>query len=108
MCVGGSATTPRHGRGHGPRLPRLLRAGPSNLSIGEEPRNAWSGVVPEHHAIVITGKMELICTPIHILQAIDVNIMLSNEGIEINAVMFNYFRNTVVYTDVVIKRTHQL
>ena len=26
-------TTPRHGRGHGPRLPRLLRAGPSEARL---------------------------------------------------------------------------
>ena len=27
-------TTPRHGRGHGPRLPRLLRAGPMKDASG--------------------------------------------------------------------------
>ena len=26
-------TTPRHGRGHGPRFPRLLRAGPTSLYL---------------------------------------------------------------------------
>ena len=32
-------TTPRHGRGHGPRLPRLLRAGPFKVQFQNQPNN---------------------------------------------------------------------
>ena len=45
MCVGGSVTTPRHGGGHGPRLPRLLGAGPSwyDFKAGAEIYIFWGG-----------------------------------------------------------------
>ena len=57
---------------------------------------------------MILGELKLICTTINLLQELDVNTMLRNEGIEMNVVVFYYLHNTVVSTAVVIQHTHHL
>ena len=59
---------------------------------GEDSRNVRSGAGPEIYALVITGELELILTPRKLLQELDINTMFINEGIEMNAVVFDWLK----------------
>ena len=76
--------------------------------IWEDSTNVGSGLGPELYDPVITSELKLICTTIKILQVLDVNIMFINEGIEMNAVVFDYLLNTVVSTAIIIQCAHQM
>ena len=76
--------------------------------IVEYSRNIGSGVRLEICALLITVKLELICTLRQLLQELYFNIMFSNYVIEMNAVVFSYFRNTVLSTAILIQRAHQM
>ena len=44
----------------------------------------------------------------NIIHELDVDIMFSNEVIEMNVVVFDYFRNTVVSTAIITQHARQL
>ena len=90
---------------HFTRRDGIQHTGSVTIIIGEDSRNVWSRAGPELHTLVITGELKIICTPRQILQALDANIIFINEGIDINMVVFDYVRSTVVSTAIVIHHT---
>ena len=53
-------------------------------------------------------KIKIICMHRNIIHELDVDIMFSNEVIEMNVVVFDYFRNTVVSTAIITQHARQL
>ena len=76
--------------------------------IREDSRNIRSKVVPVLYTRVFTGEINLFCMPRKLLQTLDVNIMFSNEVIEMNKTVFDWFLNKVVSIDILIQHAHQI